>query len=210
MRPAVLAAVPLRRALPRFNVGRASLAFVRARITIAVAAWLLGAATATGGCLLAVSLLGDGFGVSGSSSQQLTIAAVNKALAAAKREQAPTPSAAPSRTARARLVRGHSRAARPTSTPSPTPTPTPAQSIAGAGTLLTSPAGTVFATCESVGAYLLSWSPAQGYGVARVVRGPAAMASVVFDAGTGTVTMNVSCPSGTPTSSTSSSPGHDE
>ena len=45
---------------------------MRARIYIAVAAWLLGAATATGGCLLAVSLLGDGFGVTGGSGQQLT------------------------------------------------------------------------------------------------------------------------------------------
>jgi hypothetical protein len=69
----------------------------------------------------------------------------------------------------------------------------------------------VVATCESAGAYLLSWSPAQGYGVAQVVRGPAAAASVAFGAGGGgTVTMDVSCSTGTPVSSTSSSPGHDE
>jgi hypothetical protein len=36
------------------------------------------------------------------------------------------------------------------------------------------------------------------------------VASVTFDAGTATVTMNVSCSRGTPSSSTSSSPGHDE
>jgi hypothetical protein len=189
---------------------------VRARIPIAVAAWLLGAATATGGCLMAVSLLGDGFGVSGSSSQQLTATAVSRALAAAKREQSPTPSAALSPTARARPVRRRSHLApatpAPTPTPTPTATPTATQSAAGPGTLLSSSGGTVVASCESVGAYLLSWSPAQGYGVGQVVRGPAAVASVVFDAGTRTVTMDISCPGGaggTPVSSTSTSP-HDE
>jgi hypothetical protein len=188
---------------------------VRPRILIAVSAWLLGAVTATGGCLMAVSLLGAGFGVSGSSSQQLTNAAVLKALAATRPEHSPAPSAAPSHAARARLVRKHAHAALPTpspsATPSPTPSPAPAQSSSAAGTLLTSQAGTVVATCESVGAYLLSWSPAQGYGVAQVVRGPAAAASVTFAAGGGgTVTMDVSCSTGTPVSSTSSSPGHDE
>ena len=165
---------------------------VRAGILIAVAAWLLGAATATGGCLLAVSLLGDGFGVSGSSSQQLTVAAVSRALADAKRERSPASSvasSAPSRPGRARAAARHSRKA--------PPAPTPAQSAA-AGTPLASPAGTVYASCESAGAYLLSWSPAQGYGVDRVVRGPAAVASVVFDAGTRAVAMHVSCPGGTP------------
>jgi hypothetical protein len=187
---------------------------VRARILIAGSAWLLGAVTATGGCLMAVSLLGAGFGVSGNSSQQLNNAAVLKGLAATRPQQSPAPSATPSHAARARLVRKHAHAAPPTPSPSPTPTPTPtpAQSSTAAGTPLTSQGGTVVATCESAGAYLLSWSPAPGYAVAQgqVVRGPAAVASVTFDAGSATVTMNVSCSTGTPVSSTSSSPGHDE
>jgi hypothetical protein len=65
----------------------------------------------------------------------------------------------------------------------------------------------VVASCESAGTYLLSWSPAQGYGVDQVSRGPATVASVVFDAGSRAVTMQVSCPGGaggTPVSSTSS------
>jgi hypothetical protein len=184
---------------------------VRARILIAVTAWLLGAATATGGCLLAVSLLGDGFGVSGSSNQQLTVAAVNKALADAKRGQPSAPSATPSRPVRPRAGLRHPRPARPTPTPTPVPTPTPtsAQSPTTAGTLLTSQAGSVVATCESAGAYLVSWSPAQGYAVDQVDPGPAAVASVDFRAGTLRVTMNVSCPGGTPVSSTSWGP-HNE
>jgi hypothetical protein len=186
---------------------------VRARILIAVSAWLLGAVTATGGCLMAVSLLGAGFGVSGNSSQQLNNAAVLRGLATRPR-QSPAPSATPSHAARARPVRRSVHAALPTPSPSPTPTPAPApaQSSTAAGTPLTSQGGTVVATCESAGAYLISWSPAPGYAVAQgqVVRGPAAVASVTFNAGTATVTMNVSCSGGTPSSSTSSSPGHDE
>jgi hypothetical protein len=184
---------------------------VRARIVITVVAWLLGAATATGGCLLAVSLLGAGFGVTGSSGHQLTTAGVAKALAAAERE---SPAAAtPSRSARARPATRRPRAARPTPTPTPTtpstPTPTPAQSTTPAGTPLSSQGGTVVATCESAGAYLITWSPAQGYDVSGFVRGPAAVARVGFESNTVELTMSVSCPGGpgsTPVSSTTS--GH--
>lgn len=174
---------------------------MRARILIAVGAWLLGAATATGGCLLAVSLLGAGFGITGSPGQQLTVAAVNKALADAKREQPSTPGTTPSRPARPRTATGRQRTARPT----PTFTPDPTQ----VGTLLSSQAGSVVAACEPAGAYLLTWSPAQGYAVEQFVRGPAAVASVVFDTDSRAVTMRISCQGGTPVASTTSSP-HDE
>ncbi|HEX4661604.1 MAG TPA: hypothetical protein VH307_29770 [Streptosporangiaceae bacterium] len=182
---------------------------MRARILIAVAAWVLGAATATGGCLAAVSLLGDGFGVTASSGQPLTAAAVRKDLADAKRGQPSAPSATPSRSVGPRPVTRHPRTARPTPTSAPTRTST--QSPPAPGTVLTSQAGTVVATCESAGAYLISWSPAQGYAVDQnqVVRGPTASASVVFRADRRTVTMKVSCPGGTPVASTWSSP-HDE
>ncbi len=175
---------------------------MRARIPIAVAAWLLGAVTATCGSLLAISLLGDGFGIGGPPSQPLTVAAVNKALADARREQSPAPSASPSRPSLPSLP---SRPARPrASKHSAAARPAPAQPGTTAGTLLGSPAGTVVASCGPAGVYLLSWSPAQGYGVDRVARGPATVASVVFDAGTRAVTMQVVCRGGTPVSSTSS------
>jgi len=190
---------------------------VRARILITVAAWLLGAATATGGCLLAVSLLGDGFGVTASSGQQLTSAGVAKALAAAERESSSAPAATPSRSVRARHATRRPHAARPTPTPTqtsppaPTSAPTPAQSTTPVGTPFSSQGGTVVATCESAGAYLITWSPAQGYEVDQVSRGPAAVASVRFETSSTAVTMNVSCPGGpggTPVSSTTT--GHDE
>jgi hypothetical protein len=192
-------------------VGRASLTFVRARILITVAAWLLGAATATGGCLLAVSLLGAGFGVTGSSGQQLTTDGVAKALAAAERESPSAPAATPSRSARARPATRRPRAARPTSTPTPTQpptpisTPTPAQSTTPVGTPFSSQGGTVVATCKSAGAYLITWSPAQSYQVDSFVQGPAAQARVRFDTTSTAVTMNISCPNGTPVESTTTS-----
>jgi len=60
----------------------------------------------------------------------------------------------------------------------------------------------VVAICEPAGAYLLSWSPAQGYAVQQVFRGPAPVASVVF-AATQEVTMKIDCRSGTPVDHTS-------
>ena len=49
------------------------------RIAVGVGAWLLGVGAATGGSLLAVSLLGQG--IAANNSQQLTAAAVSRALA---------------------------------------------------------------------------------------------------------------------------------
>jgi hypothetical protein len=178
---------------------------VRARIYIAVAAWLLGAATATGGCLLAVSLLGDGFGA-GSAGQPLTAVGVNRALADAERQSASAPAATPFRSARPRPVTKHRRAARPSPTPTPTPIPTRAQSTTPAGTQFSSQGGQVVATCESAGAYLLTWFPAQGYQVDRYVQGPAPVASVRFESNSLAVTMDISCQGGTPVSSTTTRP----
>jgi hypothetical protein len=53
---------------------------------------------------------------------------------------------------------------------------------------------------------LLTWSPAQGYQVDRYVQGPAAVASVRFWSNSLVVTMNISCPGGTPVSSTTTRP----
>jgi hypothetical protein len=76
---------------------------------------------------------------------------------------------------------------------------------ATSGTVLTSQGGTALAECRSAGAYLVSWSPTQGYEATGVVRGPAATASVVFNSSANSVTMVVSCPGGagggTPTAS---------
>lgn len=172
------------------------------RVLFGVGAWLLGVAAATAGSLLAVSLLGHG--IIDSPSQQLSVAAVNRALAGESAE--PGESATATQTPRPR------RAARAPQSPRPRishsrPPATPALSrspgsTSSSGTVLTSRGGTVVADCGSSGAYLVSWSPQQGYEVDNVVRGPAATAQVSFGSAAGSVTMVVTCQAGVPHATT--------
>ena len=174
------------------------------RILFGLAAWLLGAATATAGSLLAVSLLGQG--ITGVSGPLLTRDAVNRALASESPESPGTfapavpsadrPSASPSEKPGATTA---------TATPSPTDAPTaPSPSASSAddpapvGTLLTSRGGDVVASCLAAGAYLDSWSPSQGYHVDDVSRGPAGTARVTFESDGGSVSVVVSCSAGVP------------
>jgi len=78
------------------------------------------------------------------------------------------------------------------STPSHSPT------SGGSVTLvLTSSGGSVVARCSSASSsasvYLVSWSPAQGYQVDEVRRGPAAVASIHLESDHGEVSVNYSC-----------------
>jgi hypothetical protein len=172
---------------------------VHRRILFGVAAWLLGAATATAGSLLAISLLGQG--ITGSSGQLLTQDAVNRALASEAAEASASHS--PTATATAKPSRT---AATPTPSAVPTsaaPTPDPATASAAVsspsgGTVLTSSGGEVLADCQAAGAYLISWSPSQGYEAGGVTRGPAATARVTFYSNANRVTMVVSCSTGVP------------
>jgi hypothetical protein len=152
--------------------------------------------------LLAVSLLGQG--IAASPGQQLTAAAVNRALARESRGSgqggapAPRPPARTSRTARPVVTRT---TASPPVRVSPAPStataapPAPGPQAA-AGTVLTSPGGTVLAECRAAGTYLVSWSPTQGYEASDVTRGPVAAARVVFESPAKSVTMTVTCPDG--------------
>jgi len=195
------------------------------RILAGVGAWLLGAGTATAGSLLAVSLLGQG--IAASPSQQLTGAAVNRALARESRGPGQgVPSATPSpvhtsgtarpaatRTTASRPVRVSPVSSTVTAAPPTAALPGPQ---AAAGTVLTSAGGTVLAECLAAGTYLVSWSPTQGYETSDVTRGPAATARVVFESAAKSVTMTLTCPDGPggrPVASSSSGSwggGHDE
>ena len=62
--------------------------------------------------------------------------------------------------------------------------------------MLTSQGGTVLAECRSAGAYLVSWSPTQGYEATGVVRGPAVTTRAIFESDVNSVTMVVTCPDG--------------
>jgi serine/threonine-protein kinase len=197
---------------------------VHSRILFGAAAWLLGAATATTGSLLTVSLLGQG--ITGNSGQLLTQDAVNNALASeAAQGSAP---AAPAVTASVATSRPQATATPSPSATSASPGPMPAatavsppawspsrptaSSAAGTtpattttappassgGAVLTSAGGQVVATCQAAGAYLISWSPVQGYEVGDVIRGPAATARVTFESRANHVTMVVTCSAGVP------------
>jgi hypothetical protein len=52
--------------------------------------------------------------------------------------------------------------------------------------------------CESGGAYLSYWSPQPGFEAGNVVRGPAAVASVVFESSSSGITLQVTCQGGVP------------
>jgi hypothetical protein len=191
---------------------------VQRRILFGVVAWLLGAATATAGSLLASSLLGQG--ITGSAAQLLTQDAVNRALAS---ESAEPPADTPGGPAAARSATPSPDAPTATTAPPVTASPAvtsgpvqdPATATAGPsgqadGTVLTSAGGNVVASCQASGAYLISWSPSQGYEVSGVNRGPASAAQVTFYSSSNRVTMVVSCSTGVPTATSHTSWGGDD
>ncbi len=163
---------------------------VPTRVLLGIGAWLVGVGAATGGSLAAVSLIGQS--IAGTPTQQLTVSAVNRALASGGRDTEPSSSAsatpAPTRTAGRRGAAAAPSSARGASAP--------------AGTLLSSAGGTVLASCTAAGAYLISWSPQQGYQAEDVVRGPAPVARVFFTAGQQGERMLVTCQAGVPVAST--------
>jgi hypothetical protein len=175
---------------------------VHRRILLGVAAWLVGASAATGGSLLAVSLLGQD--MAPSAGEQQSVATVNRALG---NEAAERTSARPRRAASPPASRAAppSQVARHTAPPrSPTASHSAPPTSAGiaSGTVLTSQGGTLVASCVGARAYLVSWSPQQGFGSSDVVRGPAVNAQVVFVGGQLTVTMIVACHVGVPAAAT--------
>jgi len=173
------------------------MALVHGRIYLAVAAWLLGAGAATGGSLVAVSLLGQS--LAAPPTQQLTVAAVNRALASDSKQPTAAPTTGSSRGPGHGKTRATAAASPSASAPSTAPaSPSAAPGAAAGGTLLTSSGGSVVAACGSSGVYLLSWSPQQGYLAEDVIRGPAPLARVTFLAGQSGVSMSVSCNASTP------------
>jgi len=182
---------------------------VHSRIFLGVTAWLIGASAATGGSLLAVSMLGQGMMPGGEEQQSVTT--VNRALAKEAAERAavlPRRAISPRRAVSppASRVAPPPRVARhaaPPRSPTARPSPSPSSPGTAGGTLLTSQGGTLVARCAGARAYLVSWSPQQGFGASDVVRGPATNAQVTFIGGQLTVTMVVSCAAGVPAATVS-------
>ncbi len=170
------------------------MATVHTRVFLAAGAWLLGVVAATGGSLAAVSLIGQS--IAAPPTQQLTVSAVNHALASGRRDPDPSVAARPSPASSHRHAR-----ATPQASVSATSSP---------GTLLSSSGGSVLAGCAGPNAYLISWSPQQGYAADYVVRGPAATARVVFLAGSGGVSLTVTCTGSVPSEVVSPVQGEDD
>jgi hypothetical protein len=168
---------------------------VSSRFLVGLGAWLLGTATATTGSMVAVNVLAQH--LLDPQTMQLAGTTVSADPDPGASGAAPSPAASATPTVRA-------------SRPTAKSTASPARNSSGAGsqpssdppagTLLVFADGSVMATCEPAGAYLLYWSPDQGFEVPPddVHRGPAAMASVLFRGQNGNFVMRVTCSGGTP------------
>lgn len=162
---------------------------MRSRLLIGASAWLLGAVTATAGSMIAVNQLAHG--LFGQPAQLLgSTAAADRdhdsgGQLAALGSSAVNP--ASTRSARLRQAGSRQHAAAPSTAGS-----------SASGTLLESPDGSVMAECLPAGAYLLYWSPNQGFQADEVHRGPAPFASVIFRGAGNSVGVHVSCRAGTP------------
>ncbi|MGH3319878.1 MAG: hypothetical protein ACRDN9_06785 [Streptosporangiaceae bacterium] len=147
------------------------------RVLLAVAGWLVAGAVAVVVGLLAVSLLDSG--ITGRRVQPLSQEAVASALA-----RATAVPSAPSSPARAE-----------------SPTPAPSPSVSGQVTrALDAPGGSVIARCRGTNAYLVSWTPRQGFESDDQVRGPARTVSAKFESEDLDVFVTVNCRGGAPVS----------
>ncbi|NJC73799.1 septum formation initiator [Planosporangium thailandense] len=158
------------------------------RLVASALAWIVGAVAAVAVGVLALSMIGDD--LTSRTAQPLSPDTVAREASAAPAASAP-PVSAPSGSAR--LV-----PAPATSAPSGAGAPATAAAQPTRGTtdvdrLVSSPGGSAVARCAGGRAYLLSWSPEQGYRTDDVARGPAAVARVRFESHTDKVVLSVRC-----------------
>ena len=165
---------------------------MRSRLLIGVTGWLLGAVTATAGSLYAVDQLGEG--LLAQHTKRVSVAMVNRELAQegserptppATRPPSPSPSQSPSASSAA-----STRAAR--TVPGAQPQRHPPASTTR---VLDTAGGQAEAECKQGDAYLVYWSPGQGYDIHDLRRGPAPVASVTFTNASGGVVLRVTCAS---------------
>ncbi|MGW0070677.1 hypothetical protein ACWDUI_24825 [Streptosporangium sandarakinum] len=189
------------------------------RIPLAAAAgWLITAAIATGAGVTVIGVLGEP--LADSAGRPLSAREVREALARATpaadvTAAGPAPSSGP--TAAGPASTGATEApadapaedpAAPTATgPSATPTavstavsvtpatpaPTAAGSPPGHSRLIATAGGNVIARCDGGLVTLRSWSPAQGFHVDKVDRGPDRRARVEFESESGEVKVEIRC-----------------
>jgi hypothetical protein len=143
---------------------------MRRRTGFAVAGWLLAALVATGTGLAAVQVIGAG--LTGPAGEVRSPDEVARAVAA---------TASPG-----------------TATSAPATGSAGPEGGTGARQLLSTPGGTVVAECDGRNVWLASWTPAQGYRVGEVERGPDDDAEVTFHGSENRIEVEVECPAGRP------------
>ncbi len=162
------------------------------RVLTSLAAWLVGAGVAVTVGVLALSLINSGFAsgaVQPVPEDGPILTAPSPSPLPSTSPDSPSPSPSPSRAA----ARTAPAAPSPSGSGSPSPSGTggPIRQLASTG-------GTVIARCTDAGAYLVSWSPAQGFEVDDVHRGPARVAAVAFVSPDQKVWLAVHCVAGIP------------
>ncbi len=144
----------------------------RRPLLIGVAAWSVGAVASIGVGLLALSLVEENF-ANQSNPPSLVADPVGQ-------DGEPPTSGQPV----------------PTSRSSPTAHPAPNGS--GVDRLLNTAGGNVVARCQGAQAYLVYWTPAQGYRIHDLVRGPAEAAKLKFEGPGGEFELQIKCADGVP------------
>lgn len=146
-------------------------------VAASLAAWAVGAAAAVAVGMLALSLIGNP--LSDGPIENLNATTVTQTSA-----DPPTASpVAPSSTS--------------TSSAPASKSGSPTASGKSSDRTVNSRGGTVVARCTPGGAYLVGWSPAPGYRLDDIVRGPAPVARVTFGTRSTEVKITISCVSGT-------------
>ncbi|MBG0815963.1 hypothetical protein [Planomonospora sp. ID82291] len=142
---------------------------MRRRLPLVLAGWLVTGVLATGTGVAAITFLGEP--LTASAHRPLSSAEVEEALA-----RALPPEAVPSA------------AAGPAD-----PAPSATGRAEGRSRTITTAGGNVIARCDGGVAVLRTWSPAQGFRVDDVERGPAARARVEFESDEADVKVEVRC-----------------
>ncbi|OLB76379.1 MAG: hypothetical protein AUI14_18975 [Actinobacteria bacterium 13_2_20CM_2_71_6] len=160
------------------------------RTLASLGAWTLGAGVAVGVGVLALSLIDNGLASGAGQPMSPDAAAPLPRIEASATATTSVPAdPAPADPAPASSSASHQASAAASMSAS-----------AGPPRQLQSNGGTVIARCMSSQAYLVSWSPAQGYQVDDVRRGPARTAYATFVAGKQRVILAVRCVAGVPQS----------
>jgi hypothetical protein len=185
------------------------MATMRVRVTAGLAAWLVGAAAATGLSVFAISRLSEDAGTA--QGTPLSPAEVSRALVAMAATpsgaqtdpSSPGPAASPAGTPTDSGSVGDPASVTPTSAPpsasSSSQQPQTAGSAHSSERRLSDPGGDAVAQCQGGLAYLVSWSPAQDFQVGYTQRGPSHVATVVFVGATRSWPLRVACVGGVPT-----------